>query len=45
MPNNKEKEADQGNSGNESSSSEGLIPDEILEAIPEAERGRVASII
>lgn len=45
MADNKEKESDQGNSGKESSSSEELIPEEILEAIPEEERGRVASII
>ena len=33
------------NSEDESSNSEGIIPDEILDAIPEEERGRVSSII
>lgn len=39
------KELEKTNDEQESQNSEGIIPDEILEAIPEEERGKVASII
>lgn len=39
------KELEKTNNEQESQNSEGIIPDEILEAIPEEDRGKVASII